>query len=172
MEDQSKMHTIMDGMDIVIREATEQDFPYILQMIKDLADFERAPDAVTNTLERMHQEQHLFGCFMAELDGEIVGMALYFFAYYTWVGKSMYLDDLYVKPEHRGKKIGRRLLDRIIHLAWEQGCHRLRWQVLDWNVDAIEVYRRKGAAMSQEWINCQFDRAGLERLAHQVQAIS
>lgn len=145
-------------MKIEIRRGTEADFAAVLEMIQELAAFEKAPDAVTNSLERMKIEKDLFGFFIAEADGRTAGMALYFFAYYTWVGKSLYLDDIYVKPEFRGLGIGSMLLNKIFETAYENDCQRLRWQVLDWNTNAIEIYRKKAAAISNEWLNCDYNR--------------
>ena len=108
-----------------IRKGNEADFEAILQMIKELALVEREPNAVINTVARMREEKKYFEFFVAEVDGEIVGMALYFFAYYTWVGKSLYLDDLYVKPEYRGLNIGKALLEKIIEVAKEENCMRM-----------------------------------------------
>jgi GNAT superfamily N-acetyltransferase len=139
---------------MIIRKGYEADFEAILEMIKELALFEREPDAVINTVERMHEEKDYFQFYVAEIDGKIVGMALYFFAYYTWVGKSLYLDDLYVKPEYRGVNIGKALLEKIVAVAKEEKCKRMRWQVLDWNTTAIEFYKKMNASLSQEWINC------------------
>jgi len=137
-----------------IRIGVKADLPAVFDLIKDLALFEKAPEAVTNSIERMEKEQDYFKFFVAEVGGEIVGMALYFFAYYTWVGKSLYLDDLYVKPAHRGKRIGIDLLKKIYQVAQEEDCQRLRWQVLDWNTSAIDLYRSIGAEISSEWYNC------------------
>lgn len=137
-----------------IRKGQDADFEAIMEMIKALALFEREPDAVVNTVERMHEEKEYFQFYVAEIDGKIVGMALYFFAYYTWVGKSLYLDDLYVKPEYRGMNIGKALLEKIVAIAKEEKCKRMRWQVLDWNTTAIEFYKKMNASLSQEWINC------------------
>ena len=148
---------------MIIRKGTEQDFPQILALIKELALFEKAPEEVTNTVEKMQQEKDLFEFFVAEKDGEIIGMALYFFAYFTWKGKSLYLDDLYVKQEHRGSGVGSKLLRKIFEVAKEQNVERLRWQVLDWNKPAIELYDKIGATLDKEWINCDFDKAGIER---------
>jgi GNAT superfamily N-acetyltransferase len=139
---------------MIIRKGYEADFEAILEMIKELALFEREPDAVINTVERMHEEKDYFQFYVAEIDGKIVGMALYFFVYYTWVGKSLYLDDLYVKPEYRGVNIGKALLEKIVAVAKEEKCKRMRWQVLDWNSTAIEFYKKMNASLSQEWINC------------------
>jgi GNAT superfamily N-acetyltransferase len=145
-------------MIINIRKANEADFPAILGLIKELALFEKAPEKVTNTVEQMKEEQGLFRSIVAEnKNGEIVGMALYFFAYYTWVGKSLYLDDLYVKESYRKLKIGSALLNEIMKIANAENCKRVRWQVLNWNANAISLYEKAGAYIDQEWLNCDFD---------------
>lgn len=145
-------------MKFIIRDAEERDYPQILQYIKELALFEEAPDKVLNTVEFMKQEKDLFGCYVAEAeDGKVVGMALYFFAYFTWVGKSLYLDDLYIKPEFRGQGIGTALLEKIFMLAKSENCRRLRWQVINWNTQAIELYKKVGARIDNEWSNCDFE---------------
>lgn len=149
-------------MDFTIRQATEKDFQAILDLIKELALFEKAPEKVTNTLEQMKQEKHLFQSLVAESQtGEIVGMVLYFFAYYTWVGKSLYLDDLYVKEEYRRHKIGSALLNEVFEVAKAENCNRVRWQVLNWNTNAIEMYRKCGATIDDQWLNCDFDKDGI-----------
>ncbi len=144
-------------MNIKLRPATEADFPEILGMIKELALFEKAPEKVTNSVEQMQREKDFFRCIMAENeDGIIVGMALYFFAYYTWVGKSLYLDDLYIKPPYRGNGIGTMLLKEIMKISKEEKCTRIRWQVLDWNTPAIDLYKKMGMTLDEEWINCDW----------------
>ena len=149
-------------MEITIRKATEQDFPAILSLIKELAEFEKAPEKVTNTVEQMREEKDLFRCYLAQdSQGEIVGMALCFFAYYTWVGKSLYLDDLYVKESCRGKKVGTALLRKIFEIAQAERCKRVRWQVLNWNRPAIEFYKKCGAEIDPQWSNCDFDESGV-----------
>lgn len=141
-----------------IRKAGENDFPQILEMIKELALFEKAPEKVINTVEYMKQDKDLFGCLVVENDNsEIIAMALYFYAYFTWVGKSLYLDDLYVKPDFRGKGIGSMLLDEIYKIAKSENCRRLRWQVINWNTPAIKLYEKAGAVIDNEWSNCDFD---------------
>jgi len=150
-------------MNISIREATEADFPAILSLIKELADFEKAPEKVTNSVEQMNREKDLFRCFVAETESnEIAGMALYFFAYYTWVGKSLYLEDLYIKEQYRRNKVGTALLRKIFEVASAEGCQRVRWQVLNWNKSAIEMYRKSGAELDDEWLNCNFDADGIK----------
>jgi len=141
-----------------IRLAEENDLPEILELIKDLAEFEKAGHKVTNTVEQMKLEKDLFGCFIAvDENNIIIGIALYFYAYYTWVGKSLYLEDLFVKPEYRNKGIGSALLNEIFKLAKTKNCKRLRWQVLKWNKDAIKLYQKMGAVIDGEWYNCDMD---------------
>lgn len=149
-------------MNINIREATVNDFPAVLSLIKELAEFEKAPEKVTNSVQQMIMEKDLFRCFVAETEEkEIAGMALWFFAYYTWVGKSLYLDDIYVKKVYRKQKVGTALLRKVFEVAREEGCKRVRWQVLDWNHPAIEMYRKSGALIEKEWLNCSFDEEGI-----------
>jgi len=146
-----------------IRKAKEEDFPAILSLIKMLAEFEKAPEKVTNSVEQMKQEKEHFQCFIAETDtGEIVGMALFYFVYYTWVGKSLYLDDIYVKESFRKQKIGTDLLRKVFEIARAENCKRVRWQVLNWNKPAIEMYKKCGAEIDDEWLNCSFDSAGIK----------
>jgi GNAT superfamily N-acetyltransferase len=149
-------------MQINIRKATEKDFPVVLSLIKELAEYEREPDKVTNSVELMKEEQEHFRCYVAETEsGEIAGMAIYFFAYYTWVGKSLYLEDIYVKEQYRRFRIGTLLLRKIFEVARTENCKRVRWQVLDWNTSAIEFYRKGGAEISKNWLNCTFDKEGI-----------
>ena len=150
-------------MNYKIRIATEKDFPAILLLIRELAAFEKAPEKVTNSVEMMKKEKDLFHCFVAETEtGEIIGMALYFFAYYTWVGKSLYLDDIYVKESFRKHKIGTALLKKIFEVANKENCKRVRWQVLNWNTTAVQMYTKCGAEIDDEWLNCSFDSEGIK----------
>jgi GNAT superfamily N-acetyltransferase len=145
-------------MSIAIRKATEKDFTAILELVKGLATFQGTPEKVTNTIEQMREEKNLFECFVAENEKkEIVGMASYSFIYYTWVGKSLYLDDLYVRESHRGQKIGSRLLNKIFEVAKTENCKRVRWQVSEWNTNALEFYKKCGAEVDHECCNCDFN---------------
>lgn len=141
---------------VQIRPVKKADFEAIIGLIQELADYEKASDQMMNSPAQMEEEQDLFECFVAEKDGEIVGMALYFFAYFTWVGKSLYLDDLYVKEELRGQGIGKLLLKEVFSVARKENCKRLRWQVLEWNTPAIEFYKSLKANIDTEWYNCDF----------------
>ncbi len=143
---------------ILIRKGERKDFTKIIKLIKELAEFEKSPQSVINNTSQMEKEKDYFKFFVAEINNEIVGFALYFFAYYTWVGKSLYLDDIYIKPEHRGKGIGKSLLEKVIHMAKEKDCKRVRWQVLDWNNNAIEFYKKIGAEISSDWLNCDLNQ--------------
>ncbi len=149
-------------MSYQIRTATEADFGAILGLIKELAAFENASDQVLNTVERMKAEQDLFSCFVVEqADGKIIGMALYYLVYYTWVGKSLYLDDLYVQPAFRGQGIGSKLLNKLFEVAQQENCQRVRWQVLDWNEPELAFYKKSGATIDGEWCNCDFNKEGI-----------
>jgi len=153
-------------MNYKIRIATEKDFPEILLLIRELAAFEKAPEKVTNSVQMMNDEKDLFNCFVAETEtGEIIGMALYFFAYYTWVGKSLYLDDIYVKESFRKHKIGTALLKKIFEVANKENCKRVRWQVLNWNTAAVQMYTKCGAEIDDEWLNCSFDSEGIKNFS-------
>ena len=118
-------------MNTTIRKAVEEDFAAILSLVKELAVFQKSPEKVTNTVEQMKEEKDFFRCFVAENEQkEIVGMASYSFVYYTWVGKSFYLDDLYVNESCRGQKIGSELLKKIFEVAKNENCKRVRWRYL------------------------------------------
>jgi GNAT superfamily N-acetyltransferase len=145
-------------MKFTVRAAGEADFPAILDIIKALAHFERAPEKVTNTVEQMQAEKDYFHCLVAvNEEGVLIAICLYFFAYYTWVGKSLYLDDLYVLEPYRRHGVAAALLNELFEIARREKCNRIRWQVLDWNENAIKFYKRIGAILDNEWINCDFN---------------
>jgi diamine N-acetyltransferase len=145
-------------MDVTVRKATEKDLTAIFSLIRELAIFENGLDKVTNSVEQMKEEKDFFKCLVAENEtGEIIGIALYFFAYYTWVGKSLYLDDLVVKRAFRGNGIGTTLMEKVFEVAKEEKCKRLRLQVLHWNSPAIELYKKNGFTVDKEWYNCDFN---------------
>src|SRR3954464_6064252 len=153
-------------MSIVIRKATESDFPSVFSLIMELAEFQGTPERVLNSVQQMKEEQDIFQCLVAETDSkEIVGIASYFFAYYTWVGKSLYLDDLYVKPSHRGLKIGSLLLNETFRVAKAENCKRVRWLVSKWNADAIRFYKKIGAEIDEEALVCDVEGLSIIRLS-------
>jgi GNAT superfamily N-acetyltransferase len=142
-------------MKIIIRKAAEPDFEAILLLIKEFAIFQKTPDKVSITLDEMIENGSLFQCFVAETaDKNIVGFASFFFAYYSWSGKAIYLDDLYVIHSFRKQGIGKMLLQQIIELAKNSACKKVRWQVSKWNSNAIEFYQKMSAAIDETEINC------------------
>lgn len=147
-----------------IRTATVDDYQTIIDLITELAIFEKAGDQVTNTAKQMFEEKEFFKCLVAENDKkEIIGFALYFYAYFTWIGKSLYLDDLFVKKEYRNQGVAKMFLNEIFEDARKENCKRVRWQVLDWNTDAIEFYKKIGARLDNEWINCDYNHEEIKK---------
>ena len=145
-------------MDLKIRKATENDFPAIFGLITELAEYEESLDKVSNSLELMYEQKDYFNCYVAETEEkEIIGMALYYFSYYTWVGKTLYLDDLYVKEAWRGNGLGTRLMDKMFEVAKAEKCNRFRLQVLNWNESAIKLYEKSGFTVDKTWYNCDFE---------------
>jgi GNAT superfamily N-acetyltransferase len=156
-------------MTTTIRPAVRADVPRILEFIRALAAYERAPDAVTATEESLEREgfgpNPFYSCLIAEHDGRTAGYAIYFFSYSTWVGPGIYLEDIFVEPEMRGLGIGKLLLERVAAIAVEQGCARLQWAVLDWNTPAIEFYRAMGGEFLDERRNVRVTGEALRRLS-------
>jgi GNAT superfamily N-acetyltransferase len=145
-------------MNIEIRRAERKDCPRLLELVQELAEYEKAPQEVTVTLD--HFEESGFGpnpvwwAFVAEVDSIIVGFALYYVRYSTWKGQRMYLEDILVTESMRGKKVGKLLFERLIEEAKEKKFSAIVWQVLDWNEPAINFYKKYDTAFDGEWINC------------------
>jgi GNAT superfamily N-acetyltransferase len=145
-------------MEIKIRRAVREDCPRMLELVKELATFERAPNEVTVT--PYHFEESGFGpnpvywAFVAEADGIVVAFALYYIRYSTWKGQRMYLEDILVTESFRGKRIGQLLMDRLIIEAKEKNLHGITWQVLEWNETAIKFYSKYNPVFDNEWVNC------------------
>lgn len=145
-------------MNITIRPAMVEDFGAIVELFREFAHFEYLDERMTNSVEQMKAETEYFNCFVAvNKQHEIVGYATYFFAYFTWTGKSLYMDDLYVKESYRGAGIGKILINKVIDFAKASGCHKLRWQVSDWNAPAISFYKGLGAVIDAQERNCDLD---------------
>jgi GNAT superfamily N-acetyltransferase len=154
-----------------IRPARVEDVPIILQLIRDLATYERAPDEVSATEEQLVEV--LFGekpaaeVLLAFDEESPAGFAVYFFNFSTWLGRTgLYLEDLFVKPEKRGKGYGRALLIELAKIARDRGCGRMEWAVLDWNEPAIKFYRSLGAKPMHEWTVFRLTREEIGKLAN------
>jgi len=145
-------------MNITIRKAVKEDCPRLLELIKELAVYERAPNDVTVTLEHFTEsgfgKNPVWWAFVAETDGRVEGFALYYIRYSTWKGQAMYLEDIVVTESMRGKRLGKLLFDRLIEEAKEKNWSRIIWQVLDWNEPAINFYKKYNANFDHEWVNC------------------
>ena len=145
-------------MEIKIRKAVRKDCVRMMELIQELATYEKAPDEVTVSIT--HFEESGFGsnpvwwAFVAEAQGVVVGMALYYVRYSTWKGQRMYLEDILVTEDMRGQKIGSLLFDALIVEAKEKGFNGINWQVLDWNEPAINFYKKYNANFDPEWMNC------------------
>lgn len=157
---------------VQVRRARAQDVGTILRFIRELAEYEREPDAAVATeADLLRDGFHdgtppRFHVLLAELNGEPVGMGFYFFSYSTWRGRPvLYLEDLYVTPAARGRGAGMALMRALAKEAVAQGCARFTWQVLDWNEPSIAFYRALGARVLREWLTVRLDGEALERLA-------
>ncbi|MEO7113063.1 MAG: GNAT family N-acetyltransferase [Polyangiaceae bacterium] len=155
---------------MLIRPATASDATVILTLIRELAEYERDPDAVVATVEDLVRdgfgEAPRFRVLISEEDAEATGFAFYFFGYSTWRGRSvLYLEDLFVRPEHRKKGIGLALMRRLARIALDHGAQRFVWEVLDWNEPAIQFYASLGAQMLPSWLNVRLEGEALTKLA-------
>ncbi|HEY0900073.1 MAG TPA: GNAT family N-acetyltransferase [Sphingobacteriaceae bacterium] len=149
-------------MDIQIRVATKDDCPRLLELINELAIYEKAPEEVTVTLKEFEDAgfgaNPVWKAFVAETDGLVQGFALYYIRYSTWKGCRLYLEDFLVTEEMRGKGIGKLLFDRIVEEAREKGFNGMTWQVLDWNEPAINFYNKYSAALESGWLNASLSK--------------
>lgn len=152
---------------LTIRQGIENDLADALRLIKELAVFEEEPDAVVTTVDSMRTDgfgdQPVFGFFVAEVNGEIVGLSLYYDRYSTWRGRCLYLEDLIVTENFRGQGIGKALFDRTVQKAREDGYQGISWQVLDWNDPAIKFYETYGAKIEHQWLNCRLEKNQLDQ---------
>ena len=142
-------------MDITIRPANETDFPEIFSLITEFSVFQGTPEKVSITVEQMQENKELFNCLVAETkDKHIIGFASFFFAYYSWSGKALYLDDLYVKETFRNQAIGKMLFDAVLVYAKNNHCNKMRWLVSKWNTNAIGFYKSIGANIDETELTC------------------
>ena len=151
-----------------IRVGTKDDLPRVLELIKELAAFEKAPHEVINTIALMEHDgfgpNPIYGFFVAENKNGIVGLSLYYWRYSTWKGKRLYLEDIIVTESERGSGIGKLLFDRTMQHALDEHCSGMMWQVLDWNEPAIKFYKKYGSKLDDEWINCNLERNQIAEL--------
>lgn len=149
-----------------IRVAVKEDCPRLMELVNELALYEKAPEEVTVTLDEFIDagfgDKPVWKAFVAEVDGIIVGFAVYYIRYSTWKGNRMYLEDLIVTEEYRGKKIGRLLFDRLIAEAKELGFSGMVWQVLDWNEPALNFYNKYEANIEAGWLNASLSKEQLQ----------
>ncbi|HVV04012.1 MAG TPA: GNAT family N-acetyltransferase [Puia sp.] len=143
---------------IAIRRAVKEDCPRLLELVRELAEYERAPEQVTVTLEHFIHSgfgpNPVWWAFVATVDGQVQGFALYYIRYSTWKGQRMYLEDLHVTEKMRGRGLGKLLFDTLLQEVKEKNFHGMVWQVLEWNEPAINFYKKYNAEFDPEWINC------------------
>jgi GNAT superfamily N-acetyltransferase len=155
-------------MSIVIRTGAKADIPFALNLVKELAAYEKAPNEVEVTVEEMTEwgfgNDKQFDFFVATENEVIVGLALYYYKYSTWKGKCLFLEDIIVTESQRGKGLGKLLFDKVVQVSKEQKVRRMEWQVLDWNTPAIEFYKKYDATLDGEWVNCKLTNHQLEKM--------
>ncbi|WP_299674723.1 GNAT family N-acetyltransferase [uncultured Dokdonia sp.] len=160
-------------MNYLIRKAQATDMPDVLSLINELAVYEKEPDAVKISVDTLIKNgtgtNPLFTCFVAEHEAKIIGMALVYFRFSTWEGKSLHLEDLIVSDIHRGKGFGKALYNEVMRYAIQQDVNRVEWVVLDWNTPAITFYENSGALLLKDWYLAQMNR---ERLHNYIDSIS
>ena len=154
-------------MEINVRPATKDDMGAVLELINELAVFEKEPDAViideNDLIRDGFGENPSFHCFVAEAEGHIQGMALIYFRYSTWKGKTVHLEDLIVREAYRGKGLGSALYTEVIKFAADQGVKRTEWVVLNWNKNAADFYRSTGADVLEDWDTVQMHEPAMHR---------
>ena len=143
--------------EIKIRAGEKRDVSQALDLIKELAEYEKAPNEVSNTIEMMENDgfgdHPIYGLIIAEIEGKIIGVSIHYFRYSTWKGRKLYLEDLVVTEAARGKGAGAKLFEATLQFAKENKCNGVSWQVLDWNEPAINFYKKYNAKFDGEWLN-------------------
>lgn len=162
--------------DMIIRRGAISDMTSVLELIRELAVFEREPEAVVITVDDLVRDgfsgQPLFHTFVAEAEGEIIGTALYYYRYSTWKGKTLHLEDLIVRESRRGTGAGSALYAEIIAQGKRDGVRRIEWNVLDWNTPAISFYEKSGATILPDWRVAHMDEAGIDLFLKNVRQLS
>ena len=158
-------------MDYTIRQAHKEDMCSVRELIQELADFEKEPNAVEVTVEDLIEDgfgaHPAFHCFVAEVNGKIVGMALVYQRYSTWKGKTVHLEDLIVSEKMRGTGLGSALFAEVIKYGHQKGVKRIEWAVLDWNEPAITFYEKNGADVMRDWDTVQMNEQAIKNFIEQ-----
>lgn len=158
---------------MIIRKGIPEDMPQVLALIKELAIFEKEPNAVVVTVEDLvrdgFSENSLFYTFVAEVQNEIIGVALYYYRFSTWKGKTIHLEDLIVKETNRGTGAGFALYTEIIKQGKKDNVRRIEWNVLDWNTPAIEFYKKSGATVLDDWRVVHMDEIGIDTFINNIE---
>ncbi|MBE97551.1 MAG: GNAT family N-acetyltransferase [Flammeovirgaceae bacterium] len=146
---------------MIIRKGVKKDIPQVLDLIKELAEFENAPDQVTNSIERLENDgfgnQPVYDLFVAESENKIIGMAITYFRYSTWKGKNLYIEDLVINEKFRREGIGLKIFEEVKKFAKNTSCVGISLQVLDWNKIGINFYKKLNMKFDKEWINCNLN---------------
>ena len=155
-------------MKTTIRKGIKKDLPAVLELIKELANYENAEDQVTITLEDLEKDGYgshpWFWFLVAENNQEIVGLSFYWIRYSTWKGKFLFLEDFVIKQEYRRQGIGSKLFEETIKICKKLNLNGMIWQVLDWNSSAIDFYKKYGAAISNDWLNGKLTKKQIEKI--------
>ena len=158
---------------MIIRKGIPEDMPEVLALIKELAIFEKEPNAVVVTVEDLvrdgFSENRLFYTFVAEVQNEIIGVALYYYRFSTWKGKTIHLEDLIVREKNRGTGAGFALYTEIIKQGKKDNVRRIEWNVLDWNTPAIEFYKKSGATVLDDWRVVHMDEIGIDTFINNIE---
>jgi len=159
-------------MDVILRKAEPSDMKAVLALIRELAAFENEPGAVEITENQLREDGFgpgpFFEAIVAEMHGAVVGMALFYYRYSTWKGRTIHLEDLIVKEAYRSKGIGSKLYTEVLRIAHSKGLKRVEWNVLDWNKVAIDFYESTGAKLLPDWRVVQMDERGLENYLNKL----
>jgi GNAT superfamily N-acetyltransferase len=157
---------------MIIRKGTPDDMKSVLEFIKELAVFEKEPEAVVISVDDLVRdgfaENPLFHTFVAEVNNEIIGIALYYYRYSTWKGKTIHLEDLIVREKNRGTGAGYALYSEIIRQGKRDNVRRIEWNVLDWNTSAIDFYKNSGAKILEDWLVAQMDEKGIDAFLNNI----
>ena len=153
---------------VLIREGKKEDVTAALNLVKELAHYEKAPDEVEVTVEEMENwgfgNEKVFDFFVAEINGKITGLALYYYKYSTWKGKCLFLEDIIVTESLRGQGIGKLLFEEVAKVAKKENVRRMEWQVLEWNEPAINFYNKYNSILDAEWVNCKLTNHQLGKM--------